>query len=89
MIKLGRKPREIKWTQAYKEEKDIRIKGIPAVAVKEKAPEKEIKKEAAPLEEKKPVAPKKAAAAKESGEEKKEPKEPKKESRKEIKTAKK
>jgi len=30
MNKLGRKPRETKWTAAYKEEKDIRVKSRSA-----------------------------------------------------------
>jgi large subunit ribosomal protein L24e len=79
MIKLGRKPRETKWTVAYREEKDIRIKGVPAQAVKEEAPvkTKPVEKAApAPVEEKKVPAPKKANEAKEVK------KEPKKEAKK-------
>jgi large subunit ribosomal protein L24e len=52
MNKLGRKPRETKWTAAYKEEKDIRTKGIIAPVAKE-APVKAKPVEAAPVEEKK------------------------------------
>jgi large subunit ribosomal protein L24e len=65
LIKLGRKPRETKWTAAYKEEKAIRTKGAPAQAVKEEAPVKaKPVEEAAPVEEKK-AAPKKAKETKE------------------------
>jgi large subunit ribosomal protein L24e len=64
LIKLGRKPRETKWTAAYKEEKAIRTKGMPAPVAKEEAPVK-VKpvEEAAPVEEKK-AAPKKAKESK-------------------------
>ena len=76
MNKLGRKPRETKWTLAYKEEKVIRTKGGLASAIKEEAPVSKPVKEAAPEEEKKPVASKKAKEAKASK------KEPKKEAKK-------
>ena len=67
MIKLERKPRETKWTKAYREEKDIRIKGLPVPVVKEAAPpvKEEVVEKAIPVEEKKPVASKKAKDVKE------------------------
>ena len=67
MNKLGRKPRETKWTQAYKDEKAIRTKGMPAQAVKEEAPVKEVAviEKVAPVEEKKAATPKKAKESKE------------------------
>ncbi|MFZ2456427.1 MAG: 50S ribosomal protein L24e [Candidatus Altiarchaeia archaeon] len=67
MNKLGRKPRETKWTVAYKEEKDIRTKGMPAPVAKEEAPKVKPVEEAAPVEEKKAPVKK----AKESNEVKK------------------
>ncbi len=86
MIKLERKPRETKWTQAYKEEKDIRIKGLPVPAVKEEVAqvEEEVVEKAVPVEDKKPVSQKKAKDAKEPKKEvKKAP------AKKEVKKAKK
>jgi large subunit ribosomal protein L24e len=72
LIKLGRKPRETKWTQAYKDEKAIRTKGGPVAAVKEETPVKAVAAIEAkpPVEEKKAPAPKKA---KESKDDKKAP----------------
>lgn len=29
LLKLGRKPRKVRWTTAYKAEKDVRIKSVP------------------------------------------------------------
>jgi large subunit ribosomal protein L24e len=72
--KLGRKPRETKWTAAYKEEKDIRTKTAPAAVVKEEAPVTKSVEKAVPVEEKKPSAPKKAKEVKETKEPKKEAK---------------
>lgn len=71
LIKLGRKPRETKWTAAYKEEKDIRTKGLPAPVAKEETPVKA----AAAIEAKPPVEEKKAPVkkAKESKDDKKAP----------------
>jgi large subunit ribosomal protein L24e len=69
--KLGRKPRETKWTAAYKEEKAIRTKGAPAPVAKEETPVKA----AAAIEAKPPVEEKKAPVkkAKESKDDKKTP----------------
>jgi large subunit ribosomal protein L24e len=56
MLKLGRKPRETKWTDEYREEKAIRIKSspVPPAPVKEK---EEIKKEGG-IEQMEETAPK-------------------------------
>jgi hypothetical protein len=56
LVKLNRKPRETKWTLAYQEEKEARLKTI-GVKTEESAPKKQ-KEEKAP---KKEEAPKKAA----------------------------
>jgi len=70
LLKLGRKPRKIKWTEAYRAEKAIRLKGI---AAKEEKPEKE--KE---VKEEKPKKEKKAKKAVKEGETIKKKKETKK-----------
>ena len=66
-----------------KEEKDIRIKGLPVTAVKEAAPpvKEEVVEKAVPVEEKKPAAPKKAKEVKEPKKEVKKA-QPKKEAKK-------
>ncbi|MEM2918417.1 MAG: 50S ribosomal protein L24e [Candidatus Altiarchaeota archaeon] len=44
LLKLKRKPREVKWTKAYREEKEIRIKVKPKEEIKVKK-KKEAKEE--------------------------------------------
>lgn len=49
MLKLGRKPRKVKWTRIYREEKQIRVRDkapAPEEPVKEVLPEKKTKKPA-------------------------------------------
>ncbi|MFH1789267.1 MAG: 50S ribosomal protein L24e [Candidatus Altiarchaeota archaeon] len=66
MIKLGRKPRKVKWTKTYREEKQIRIRSqepSKEKPAKEKPPaEEKPAKEKAPGKEK--STPKKAAKKK-------------------------
>jgi large subunit ribosomal protein L24e len=54
MLKLGRKPRKVKWTQDYREEKEIRIRG-QTQPTQEKKEKKDVKAEAASEEKKKKV----------------------------------
>ena len=53
---LGRRARKVRWTDEYRKEKAVRVKGLPAT--KKEAPAKEAPKEEKPVEEKKAEAPK-------------------------------
>lgn len=44
LLKLGRKPRNVRWTTAYKAEKDVRIKSVP-ISKTRGIEEKEIEEE--------------------------------------------
>ena len=60
LLKLGRKPRKVKWTQAYRKEKAIRLRSKQGdKEPKEKTKEKEVKKEKLKKETKKPNKSKK------------------------------
>ena len=40
LLKLGRNPRHVLWTNSFREEKELRLRGIKPVGKKEKAEEK-------------------------------------------------
>ncbi len=64
LLKLGRKPRKVKWTKTYREEKTIRLRGVSAKEEK-KETAKEEKKETAKEEKKETAKEEKKETAKE------------------------
>lgn len=55
LLKLGRKPRRVKWTEDYRSEKAIRLKSITSKKEEEKVEKKAVEKEKEVEEEKKLV----------------------------------
>ncbi len=85
LLKLKRKPRKTRWTQAYWEEKEIRIKSKPVEVLKKEVKEKKTSVETVKKEEKRVEKTHEKTAEKQVKHEKKE-KKPKTENKQETKT---